>query len=133
MKVNAQGISTSRLKTAVFVTALFAPQLLGAFPVRIQAQQTATQAGVPVVQIDSVEVTGFYRYALPMILGTMGIQAGSEVTYRDIQRGIKALFATGGFADVVVRADGVPGEPVTLIVEVEERDLVRRLVISGLR
>jgi len=132
VKVKLQGISTSSLKKAVVTTALFALQFLGASVTRIQAQQTATQTGVPIVQIDSVEVTGFYRYALPMILGTMGIQQGSEVTYRDIQRGIKALYATGGFADVIVRAEGVPGEPVTLIVEVEERDLVRRLVISGL-
>ena len=56
MKVKLQGISTSSLKKAVVITALFALQFLGASVTRIQAQQTATQTGVPIVQIDSVEV-----------------------------------------------------------------------------
>jgi outer membrane protein insertion porin family len=67
-----------------------------------------------------------------MILGTMGIQPGAEVTYRDIQRGIKNLYSTGGFADVIVRAEGDPEESVTLFVEVEEREMLRRVVINGL-
>jgi outer membrane protein insertion porin family len=106
--------------------------LLGSFPGFLPAQQNVTQTGVPVIRIDSVEVIGFYRYARPTILGTLGIQAGAEVTYRDIQKGIKNLYATGGFSDVIVRAEGSPEESVTLFVEVRERELIRRVVISGL-
>jgi outer membrane protein insertion porin family len=84
------------------------------------------------VQIDSIAVVGHSRLAEATIIGTLGFQAGTEVTYRDIQAGIKALFSTGQFEDIVVRADGAADEPVTLILEVEERDLVGRITISGL-
>jgi len=88
---------------------------------------------VPLVQVDSIEVVGNVRLATATIVGTLPFQAGSQVTYREIQRGIKALYATGQFEDVVVRALGsVENPPVVLRFQVQERDVVTRLTISGL-
>ncbi len=100
---------------------------------RLEAQDNPTTTGVPDVQIDSIAVVGNSRLAVATIVGTLGFQAGSVVTYREIQTGIKALFATGQFADIVVRAEGAANEPVTLVLEVEEQLLVRRVDIVGLQ
>lgn len=97
----------------------------------IQAQQTS--GGVPLVRVDSIEVVGNARLATPTIIGTLGFQAGSQVTYREIQRGIKSLYSTGQFEDVVVRALGSDEEPpVILRLQVRERDVISRLTFEGL-
>lgn len=90
----------------------------------------AQEAGQP-QRVDSVLVEGNSRVQASSVEAVFGVQTGSEVTYRDIQRGIKALLATGQFSDIVVRARGQqPG--VTLLVDVTERPMVRRVEIDGL-
>lgn len=97
----------------------------------LQAQQTT--GGVPLVRVDSIDVVGNVRLSTPTIIGTLGFQAGSEVTYREIQRGIKALYSTGQFDDVVVRALGSDQDPpVILRLQVQEREVVSRLTFNGL-
>jgi outer membrane protein insertion porin family len=86
-----------------------------------------------VVRIDSIAVEGNVRMAAPTILGTLGFEVGSEVTGREIQRAIKNLYGTGQFESVDVWAEGEAGEPVTIIVAVEERDVLSQVTISGLR
>jgi len=82
-------------------------------------------------RVDSIVVEGNSRVAANDVRTVFGVQAGSEITYRDIQRGLKSLLGTGQFSDVVVRARGsAPG--VVLIVDVTERPLVRRVEINGL-
>lgn len=81
-------------------------------------------------RVDSVLVEGADRLDPEQIQAMFGIQVGQEITYRDIQRGIKALFSTGQFKNVTVRARGEPG--VTLIVQVDEQARVRRVNIEGL-
>ncbi|MFQ5537884.1 MAG: outer membrane protein assembly factor BamA [Gemmatimonadota bacterium] len=80
--------------------------------------------------VDTVLVEGNKRIQEGSILALFGIQPGAEVTYRDIQRGIKQLLASQHFRDVTVRARG--GTPITLVVEVEEQPIMRRVTISGL-
>ncbi len=105
--------------------------LLVLTPHLLQAQQAA--GGVPIVRVDSIEVVGNSRLAIPTIIGTLGFQAGSEVTYREIQRGIKALYGTGQFEDVIVSALGSDASPpVILRFQVREREMVSRLSIRGL-
>ena len=98
----------------------------------LRAQDTQEAPAIPLVQVDSIAVTGNVRLEDITVIGTLGFQAGTQVTYREIQTGIKNLYSTGQFSDVVVRAEGQVGEPVTLILEVEERDLVSQITISGL-
>ena len=107
---------------AAFFTALF-----GASPERLSGWQG--QQGI--VSVDTVIVEGAsQRIQDQSVSAIFGIQAGSEITYRDIQRGIKALYATGQFSDIVVRARGV--SPVELVVQVEEYPRIRSVQINGL-
>ena len=105
---------------------------VGPEPVMAQDPPTPQVGRVPVVRVDSIAVEGNLRLSTTSIVGTLGFQAGSEVTYREIQSGIKALFATGQFADIIVRAEGTVDEPVTLVLEVDEVDIVSQVVITGL-
>jgi outer membrane protein insertion porin family len=95
------------------------------------AAQEAAQARPALQRVDSVVVEGNSRVAAENVLTVFSIQTGSEISYRDVQRGLKSLLRTGQFEDVVVRARGSdPG--VTLVLEVKERPLVRRVAINGL-
>ena len=122
--------SISRLRAVVKATALaaaFFTALFGASPERLSGWQG--QQGI--VSVDTVIVEGAsQRIQDQSVSAIFGIQAGSEITYRDIQRGIKALYATGQFSDIVVRARGV--SPVELVVQVEEYPRIRSVQINGL-
>ncbi|HKJ02360.1 MAG TPA: outer membrane protein assembly factor BamA, partial [Longimicrobiales bacterium] len=74
---------------------------------------------------------GNQRVAANDILAVFGVQPGTEVTYRDIQAGMKTLLGQGQFKDVEVRARG-GSEGVTLVLVVDEEPLVRRVSIVGL-
>jgi outer membrane protein insertion porin family len=91
------------------------------------------QVASPIVRIDSIAVEGNVRLGATSIVGTLGFEVGSEITGREIQRAIKNLYGTGQFESVSVWAEGEAGEPVTLVVEVEERDVLSQVTISGLR
>lgn len=83
--------------------------------------------------VDSVVVEGAMRVQSQAIVALFGIQPGQSVTYRDIQRGIKSLVGTGQFRDVTVRARGLDAtQPVTLVVAVQEEDVVRSVFMNGL-
>ncbi|MEX2466532.1 MAG: outer membrane protein assembly factor BamA [Gemmatimonadota bacterium] len=100
--------------------------VLSAFvPAAMEAQQATV--------VDSVVVEGNRRVQAQAITALFGVQPGQAITYRDIQRGIKSLVGTGQFRDVVVRARGTDANaPVTLVVEVDEQDVVRTIVMNGL-
>jgi outer membrane protein insertion porin family len=82
--------------------------------------------------VDSIVVRGAQRLQPESIAGLFGILPGDEVMYRDIQRGMKTVLSSGQFRDVQVRAEGDPLEGVTLVVEVVEELMVRRVDINGL-
>lgn len=95
-----------------------------------QGSATAQEARGP-VRVDSVSVEGnTHRVEAQSVVAAFGIQPGQEITGRDIQRGIKALLATGLFKDIVVRADGTSS--VHLTVQLTERPVLASVVISGL-
>ena len=85
----------------------------------------------PVV-IDSVDVEGNVRQTDLSILAMGGLNRGSAYTIFDIQRGTKAMWATGQFKDIRVRVEGDIGDRVTLVWEVDEQDLMRNVTITGL-
>jgi len=60
------------------------------------------------------------------------VMPGDTVSFREIQLGAKVLMASGEFADVQVRARDTEGDRAVLVLEVEERPQVRRVVINGL-
>ncbi|MBT3774582.1 MAG: outer membrane protein assembly factor BamA [Gemmatimonadales bacterium] len=119
--------TTPRLvgKAPAFAAAFFTVMALCA-PTTAEAQ-TERQ----LVRVDTVLVEGnSTRVQSQSIVAVFAIQVGQEVSYRDVQRGIKALLNTGLFKDIVVRALGT--DPVQLVVTVEELPTVRRVDITGL-
>lgn len=94
-----------------------------------QAQQDAP--GGPIL-IDSVAVTGNVRLADLTIIAMANINRGTAYTIFDIQKATKDLWASGQFWDITARIEGNVGEHVTLVWEVEEQDLMRNVVITGL-
>jgi outer membrane protein insertion porin family len=83
------------------------------------------------VTVDTVVVEGNSdRIQAQSILSLFGVQPHTEITYRDVQKGIKTLLGTGQFNDIVVLARGT--SRVELVIQVEERPVVRRIRINGL-
>jgi len=98
---------------------------------QVGAQQ-ASASFDPVV-IDSVDVEGNIRQADLTIIAMGGLNRGSAYTILDIQRGFKAMWATGQFKDIRVRVEGDVGSgTVTLVWEVDEQDLLQDVVVTGL-
>lgn len=84
-------------------------------------------------RVDSIEVAGNSRVQATSVRMMFAIDPGTDVSYRNIQAGIKALLASGQFKDVTVRARGGGATGgVILVVEVDEQPLVRRVAIVGL-
>ncbi len=94
-----------------------------------QAQQDVS--GGPIL-IDSVTVKGNVRLNEITIIAMASINRGSSYTIFDIQKAAKELWASGQFRDITAHIEGNVGEQVTLVWEVEEQDLVRNVIISGL-
>ena len=94
-----------------------------------QAQQDMT--GGPIL-IDSVAVRGNVRLADLTIIAMASINRGTAYTIFDIQKATKELWASGQFWDITAHIEGNVGEHVTLVWEVEEQDLMRNVVITGL-
>ncbi len=87
--------------------------------------------GEQLVRIDSVGAQGMVRLEYGDVVGAAGIQPGSLNSWLDIQRAVKALWATGQYEDVAAFLDESSGLNV-LVFEVEERPLARLVRITGL-
>ena len=118
-----EAMSRASKKATALAAAFFA---VAALPAGAQQQGQATGP----VEVDSIVVTGNQRLPTANILGLFGVQTGQSITFREVQRGIKQLLDSGQFDDVVVRARGQ--DPYVLVVEVDERPIMRRLSITGL-
>ncbi len=99
------------------------------FTVEVGGQVPTERDGL--VRIDSVAALGTLRLAPDDVIGVAGVRAGTLNGWLDIQRGIKNLWATGQYDNVVARLDESSGLNV-LIFEVEERPLARLIRITGL-
>ena len=116
-------------RTSVWVL-LFLATLLPATKARAQLP---SGGGFEPVVVDSVHVEGNIRQADLTIIDMGGLIPGSAYTIFDIQRATKAMWATGHFNDIRVRVEGDVGDGmVALIWEVDERDLLRNVAITGL-
>jgi outer membrane protein insertion porin family len=79
---------------------------------------------------DSIVVQGARRLTPKEVLQTAGLTAGQPVGYRDVQRAIQALYATGQFADVQVVEDNAAGRRL-LIVRVREEPILVKWTVRG--
>jgi len=92
--------------------------LLGALNVEAQAQERPLVAGIDVV--------GNLRIEADTVRSYMLIRIGDEMNTARVDRSLKALFATGLFADVAISRQGA-----RLIVNVIENPIINQLVFEG--
>ncbi|MGH7538380.1 MAG: outer membrane protein assembly factor BamA, partial [Gemmatimonadales bacterium] len=81
-------------------------------------------------QPDSVFVVGAKRVSHAVVLQTASLVPGRFTTYRDIQRALRALYATGQFDDVRIDQDTTGGRQLLTIV-VRERPILARWTVRG--
>ena len=113
---------TGRLAAILFSAACLVPALLA-------AQQLDPAAGT---FVDSITVEGNVRLTGEEILAELGLQPRTTISFRDIQTALKALWATGQYRDYSISAQGGQGEPVLLVLEVEEQDVMESVAFEGL-
>ena len=101
--------------------------LLLAAPLALQAQEPSLTTVV-----DSIDVVGAQRVPAAQVLAVAAIPIGQPVTYRDVQRAIAALYATGQYDDVRVSQtpEGAAG-PRILRLEVVERPMLAGWSVQG--
>jgi len=111
--------------------------VLAAAPTGAMAQETP---GPLTTVIDSIDVVGARRVARSQIVALAGIPVGQEITYRDVQRAIGALYGSGQFQDVHVEQGEVDGRRILRITVVEQPLLlgwsvrgVERLTVRSVR
>ena len=81
---------------------------------------------------DSIAVAGNARVSAETVRNSAGLTPRATLNYRDIQRAIKALFATGQFEDVQVVCSVPPAVPKpTLSLVVRERPLLSSVSVTG--
>jgi len=90
--------------------------LLGTLPPPARAQGRPEQTTV----LDSIAVLGNSRVASQTVLSTAGIPTGKPISYRDIQRGLQALYATGQYEDIRMLQGTVRGKEVLQIELLEQ-------------
>ncbi|HEX7120465.1 MAG TPA: outer membrane protein assembly factor BamA [Longimicrobiales bacterium] len=123
----------SILKRAAAAAAalLFCALAVPASPLLAQ-EVTAGQPPAPVI-VDSIAVRGHARLQEAVVIGESGLHVGDAVTWKEINRAIRRLWATGQFKDVKVSAsEGSDPGRVKLTIEVEERPYVASINFDGL-
>jgi len=92
--------------------------------------EPAAAAGPQAVAPDSIVVLGTRRLDRQQVLTQSGLVAGRPLGYRDVQRAIQALYATGQYDDVRVAQDTVNGRQL-LVVRVRERPILVKWAVRG--
>ena len=91
-----------------------------------QAQQTGTGAEVSGPVVSAIRVEGNQRVEPETVVSYMTIRAGERFDPVKIDQSLKALYGTGLFGDVQIRAQGND-----LIVSVVENPIINRVVLEG--
>ncbi len=87
--------------------------------------------GEPAAHVpDSIVVRGARRVTPSDVLQTSGLAPGRPVGYRDVQRAVQSLYATGQYADVQVLEDTARGRRL-LIVRVREQPILAKWTVRG--
>jgi outer membrane protein insertion porin family len=100
--------------------------LLGAFPLSARAQGRPEETTV----LDSIVVLGNSRVATQTVLTIASIPTGKPISYRDIQRGLQALYATGQYEDIRM-LQGIIGGKEVLQIELLEQPLLSGWSVRG--
>jgi len=98
----------------------------------VGAQQTPLPSDFNGAVIDSIRIVGNEAFIEGAVIGTIGITPGQRVVSSDIQRGVRRLWDTGRYADIVVTVEGEEPGPIVLVFQLEEHPIIRSLAIRGL-
>jgi len=88
-------------------SAVLAPRLA-----RAQGEAPSTASAVAP---DSIVVLGLRRVDRKQVLEQSGLSPGRSLGYRDVQRAIQALYASGQYDDVRVAQDTAGGRPLLVV------------------
>src|SRR4029453_11755569 len=82
---------------------------------------------------DSIAIRGNNHVDEATVRGDAGLVAGANLNYRDIQRAIRAIFATGQFDDVKITCEPKNGQvaQTILAITVTERPVLSDVQIEG--
>ncbi len=94
------------------------------------ARAQGEPAAPPSVAPDSIVVVGIRRVERQQVLAQSGLATGRPLGYRDVQRAIQALYATGQYDDVRVVQDTARGRQL-LIVRLHERPILLKWAVRG--
>jgi outer membrane protein assembly factor BamA len=95
-----------KLSAVIFLSSIvLAPRLA-------RAQRDATQVAVAP---DSIVVLGLRRVDRKQALDQSGLTAGHALGYRDVQRAIQNLYASGQYDDVRVSQDTAAGRQILVV------------------
>ena len=80
---------------------------------------------------DSIAIRGNNQVDEASIRGDAGLVSGATLNYRDVQRAIRSIFATGQFDDVKITCDPeTPAGKTILAISVTERPVLAELRIE---
>src|SRR5213076_2195088 len=79
------------------------------------AQGEAPAQAPPAVAPDSIVVLGLRRVDRKQVLDQSGLAPGRPLGYRDVQRAVQALYATGEFDDVRAEQDTAAGRQLLIV------------------
>ncbi|HEX4575466.1 MAG TPA: outer membrane protein assembly factor BamA [Gemmatimonadales bacterium] len=96
----------------------------------VLAPRVARAQGGETVAPDSIIVLGNRRLTRAQVLEPSGLAPHKPLGYRDVQRAVQALYATGQFDEVAV-AEDVAGARKLLILRVRERPLLIKWAVRG--
>src|SRR4029077_3446694 len=99
-------------------------------PCLVRAQGEVPAQPPPAVAPDSIVVLGLRRVDRKQVLDQSGLAPGQPLGYRDVQRAIQALYASGQFDDVRAEQDTAGGRQL-LVVHVRERPLLVKWAVRG--
>ncbi len=96
------------------------------------APRAAGAQGQPGARPDSIVVRGLRRLDPAQALQASGLTAGGgrTLTYRDIQRAIRTLYATGAYADVQVLEETAGGR-LLVVLQLREQPILSKWAIRG--
>ena len=113
-----------------FAGSLLALALVG-LPLYAQGADSTAATGRCAVP-DTITVTGNSRVDNATIRATIGLVPRTTLNYRDVQRAVKALYATGNYDDIHVVCTTSPStDKASLDVHVKERPVLASMSIHG--
>lgn len=79
---------------------------------------------------DSIAIRGISRVPETTVRAYLALTANTQLTFRDVERGVKSVFGTGQFDDVQMVCE--PGPPKSvLVLVVKERPVLGNLTVTG--